>query len=350
MSIVEIAQSASPFALPLTSQFRQTTMRTGVVIAGSSGWGEFAPFPEYDAEVSGKWLAGALEAAFGNFPTKLRTEIPVNAIIPILDLAGTRAAVTNAVANYGMSTIKVKVNDGTAASLGNDIDRIKAVRETLDAMGVEGKIRIDVNGTWLPAEASESLSLLNEAAGGLDFVEQPCATIAELLELKKLMSTWSAPIKIAVDESIRLNQSLDISAIRDVADVVILKAIPLGGVAKALELALAIDLPVVVSGSLDSSVGLSSGISLAASVPNLYGACGLGTGLLFARDLVTETTTPVAGLIPVRRSSPDATLLSQAGAGVTETEREWWRTRIIEAWHASACDLVSPEIREAVEI
>jgi O-succinylbenzoate synthase len=195
----------------------------------------------------------------------------------------------------------------------------------------------------------ENLALLNEAAGGLDFVEQPCATIADLLELKTLMSTWSAPIKIAVDESIRLSQTLDISEIRDVADVVILKAIPLGGVTKALELALAINLPVVVSGSLDSSVGLSSGISLAASVPNLYGACGLGTGLLFAKDLVTETTTPKAGLISVRRSSPDATLLSQAGASITATEREWWRTRIMDAWHASARDLVSPLIREAVE-
>lgn len=348
MSIEEIAEVASPFALPLRAKFRNTTVRTGVLIAGSTGWGEFAPFSEYDDAIAGKWLAGALEAAFGKFPEKNRTSIPVNAIIPILDVASTRAAVTNAVANFGMTTIKIKVADGNNPNLADDIARVKVVRETLDALGVAGKIRIDANGIWSLSEAITNLEQLVEAAGGLDYVEQPCATVAELAELKSVMQSWHEPVHIAVDESIRLANSLDVTAIQDVAHVAILKAIPVGGVAAALEIANAINLPVVVSGSLDTSVGLSSGIALAASVPNLYGACGLGTGLLFAQDLVTETTLPINGEIMVRRAAPDSHLLAQAGAAVSQDEREWWQNRIISAWQASACDLVSPEVREAV--
>jgi len=349
MPIEEIAEAASPFALPLKAKFRNTTTRTGVLIAGSTGWGEFAPFPEYDDVVSGKWLAGALESAFGKFPEKVRSSIPINAIIPILDVASTRTAVTNAVANFGMTTIKVKVNDGSADSLASDLERITTVRETLNTLGITGKIRIDVNGSWSAAEAIVNLEKIVGAADGLDYVEQPCQSFSELAKLKGAMQSWTTPVRIAVDESIRMSDSVDIEAIQEIADVAVLKAIPVGGVAAALEIANAIDLPVVVSGSLDTSVGLSSGIALAACVPNLYGACGLGTGLLFRQDLVVETTLPTAGEIPVRRTAPDSHLLSQAGATVSSDEREWWRNRIIRAWHTSARDLVSEAVREAVE-
>lgn len=348
MSIEEIAQVASPFALALKSKFRNTTIREGVLLAGSTGWGEFAPFPEYDDATSAKWLAGALEAAFGKFPEKVRSSVPVNAIIPILDVAGTRAAVTNAVTNFGMTTIKVKVADGSESSQSEDVLRIKTVRETLNQLGVVGKIRIDVNAGWSLTDAISNLEELNAAADGLDYVEQPCSTLNELSKLKAAMQSWSSPINIAVDESIRLPQVLNVSEICEVADVAILKAIPVGGVAAALELAESIGLPVVVSGSLDTSVGLSSGIALAASVPNLYGACGLGTGLLLAQDLVTETTLPTAGEIPVRRCAPDSHLLMQAGTDMSPDAREWWRERIINAWYAGANVLVSAEVREAV--
>lgn len=348
MSIEDIAQAASPFALPLRAKFRNTTVRTGVLISGSTGWGEFAPFPEYEDAVAGKWLAAALESAFGKFPEKVRTSIPINAIIPALDVAGTRAAVTNAVANYGMTTIKIKVADASNPDLEADIARVAVVSETLTALGVSGKIRIDVNGIWKVSEAVTNLTQLIEAAGELDYVEQPCATIAELAELKKAMESWGKAVPIAVDESIRLSNSIDFAALEEVADIAILKAIPVGGVAAALEIANSTNLPVVVSGSLDTSVGLSSGIALAACVPNLYGACGLGTGLLFAQDLVAETTLPTNGEIPVRRTSPDSHLLAQAGAAVSQDEREWWRNRIVNAWHASAAELVSDEVREAV--
>ena len=284
MSIAEIAEQSVPFALNLTAKFRNTQVRTGALISGSAGWGEFAPFPEYDDAVCSKWLAGALEAAFGAFPAKVRNSVPVNSIIPMLDIEQTIFAVESAVQNYGMTTFKVKVSDAS------DELRVKAVRDTLGRLGIEGKIRIDVNGQWSVDQAIHAIQILDQAAGGLDYVEQPCATVSELIELKNKMQNWSQPIQIAVDESLRMAANVDVDEIRSAADILVVKAIPLGGVQSSLDLINEIGLPAVVSGSLDTSVGLSSGIALASSIPQLYGACGLGTGTLFLEDLVTPTT------------------------------------------------------------
>jgi O-succinylbenzoate synthase len=309
MSIELVAQQCVPFSLDLTNEFRGIKKRTGALISGSTGWGEFAPFPEYGDVIAANWLAGALEAAFGRFPERVRASVPVNAIIPILGRAETKAAVESAVTNHGMSTLKLKVG-GAAESLADDLKRCKIVRTTLDELGVVGKIRIDVNGNWSVAQALESLQQIVQVSGELDYVEQPCAEIEELINLRNEMSTWSVPVRIAVDESIRMSTQINVQALREVADLVIVKAIPLGGVQRSLDLINEIGLPTVISGSLDSSVGLSSAIALAAAVPELYGACGLGTGTLFAQDLVTPTTLPINGELPVRRSSPDAQLLT----------------------------------------
>ena len=348
MSIADIAEQSVPFALNLTSTFRKTSIRTGVLISGTSGWGEFAPFPEYDDEVCSRWLAGALEAAFGTFPTKVRSAIPVNAIIPILDVEQTILAVESAVANHGMTTFKVKVADANQDSLESDQLRVQAVRQTLDRLGVDGKIRIDVNGQWKLNQAIPAIQILDEAAGGLDYVEQPCASVSELIDLKKEMQNWNQPIQIAVDELLRMSSNVDIAAIQTAADILVVKAIPLGGVQRALDLVNEIGLPAVVSGSLDTSVGLSSGIALAASIPHLYGACGLGTGTLFAQDLVTPTTLPVNGELPVRRATPDAHLLASAASQISESDRLWWQQRIVRAWNSGAKDLVTPSVREAI--
>ena len=147
MSIELVAQQCVPFSLDLTNEFRGIKVRTGALISGSTGWGEFAPFPEYSDAISARWLAGALEAAFGKFPERVRASVPVNAIIPILGRAEKKTAVESAVTKHGMTTFKLKVG-GAAESLADDLERCKIVRTTLDELGVVGKIRIDVNGNW----------------------------------------------------------------------------------------------------------------------------------------------------------------------------------------------------------
>jgi O-succinylbenzoate synthase len=349
MTIAEIAEQAIPFALKLNGKFRSTETRTGVLISGPSGWGEFAPFPEYSDEICATWLAGALESAFGTFPERLRSSVPVNAIIPMLNVEQTISAVESAVNVYGMTTFKVKVADSSSDFLVMDELRVKAVRATLDRLGIEGKIRIDVNGQWNLEQAMQAIPILDQAAGGLDYIEQPCSTIAELIELKNRMQSWDHPVQVAVDESLRLTETIDVAQIKSAADILVVKAIPLGGVQRALDLVTEIGLPAVVSGSLDTSVGLSSGIALAASIPQLYGACGLGTGTLFAEDLVTPTTLPTNGELVVRRASPDAHLLATSASQVSDADRLWWQERIVRAWQSGANELVSQSVREAVE-
>lgn len=343
MSIESIAEGASTFAVPLTMQFRAAENRRGVVFQGPSGWGEFAPFDNYDDEIAGRWLAGALEMAFGSFPATLRDEVPVNAIIPETDEITAYEIVTKAAKQQGISTIKVKVAQ-PGQNLVDDVARVRAVRSALtDAGKTNGFIRIDANAGWTANDAMKNISILDEVANGLEYVEQPCASLEDVAKVRE-----NVDVKIAIDEGIRLADDLDILAIQDAADIIIVKAIPLGGVQRALRLIDRIGLPVVVSGSMDTSVGLSSALFLAGSVPFLYGACGVGTGSLLALDLVAQTPKPVDGALRVERILPDADCLAIAHALTTQSDREYWRERMVRAWYASAQQLVSPEVKQAV--
>jgi len=343
MSIESLADQAIAFSVPLAMQFRASAHREGLVFQGANGWGEFAPFAEYDDVIAGRWLAGALELAFGALPAPVRSEVPVNAIIPATDEATAYELVERAIKRSGISTIKVKVAQ-TGQSLSDDVARVRAVRSALSSNGLpDGKIRIDANGAWPLERAVTNLRRLDDAANGLDYVEQPCATLLEITQLRARTA-----VRIAVDEGLRLASDLDLLAIRDAADLLIVKSLPLGGVTQSLRLIDRIGLPVVVSGSMDTSVGLTSALYLAGNVPELYGACGVGTGPLLALDLVHATAVAHNGVMPVGRTNPDADCLAVAHALTTEQTRLAWRTRMINAWQASAKDLVSPEVKHAV--
>ncbi|MGE0817069.1 MAG: o-succinylbenzoate synthase [Candidatus Nanopelagicales bacterium] len=317
---------AIPFALPLARRFRGTTVREGVLLRVGDRWGEWAPFDDYGDVVAARWLAAALEQAAGEWPAPVRASVPVNAIVPALDPAEVAALVVDAVQADGCTTIKVKVGE-RGQTFADDVARVAEVRAALDDSGAaDGLIRVDVNGAWTVQEAAERLDVLADVALGLEYAEQPCATQLELAELR----TRTA-VPIAVDEGVRLSDDLDdraLDLVRDAADVVILKAIPLGGVRRSLALAERVGRPVVVSGSLDSSVGLAAGLALAASLPDLRHACGLGTGRLLAADLVPRTLLPEDGRLSVVRPDPDLALLSAAADRMGADRRTWWLERL----------------------
>lgn len=343
MSIESLASAAVAYSVPLAMQFRSTQNREGLVFEGPSGWGEFAPFPEYDDVIAGRWLAGALEMAFGKFPELVRDEVPVNAIIPATDEMTAYEMVERAIKRSGISTVKVKVAQAEQ-TLADDVARVRAVRSALSNNGIaSGKIRLDVNGGWSLERAQKELNILVDAANGLDYVEQPCASLSDLKKLRT-----QTDVRIAVDEGLRLASDFDVLAIRDAADVLIVKSLPLGGVVQTLRLIDRIGLPVVVSGSMDTSVGLASSLFLAGSVNELYGACGVGTGPLLALDLVHTTKLAQNGVMAVERTNPESDCLAVAHALTSELQQTSWRTRMINAWYASAQDLVSPEIKHAV--
>jgi O-succinylbenzoate synthase len=126
---------------------------------------------------------------------------------------------------------------------------------------------------------------------------------------------------VAADESIR--RAEDPYRVRelDAADVAVLKVQPLGGVRACLQIAERIGLPVVVSSALETSVGLAAGVALAAALPELPYACGLGTATMLTADVVADPLRPVAGELTVRRPVPAAGLLDAVRADPAGTER-----------------------------
>jgi O-succinylbenzoate synthase len=285
-----------PIRIPLRMRFRRVSWREAVLIEGPSGWGEFSPFPEYPPEVTSRWLAAALEAAFGDWPEPRRDRIPVNTTVPAVPAPVARVLV----AESGCSTAKVKVGEpGQAYS--EDVERVAAVRQ---ALGPDGSIRIDVNGTWTVREAIPRLGRLAEF--GLQYAEQPVRTIEEMEDLRP-----DTDVALAGDEVIRLADDPMEVIDRGVLDVLVLKVQPLGGINRLVDLAERSGLPVVVSSALDTSIGLAAGARAAAALPRLDLACGLGTGTLLEGDVVRDPLLPEDGWLAVRRPEPDPELLER---------------------------------------
>lgn len=323
--------SATPFCLPLSRPFRGVTVREGLLLRGPSGWGEFAPFPEYDVRVASRWLCAAVEAAFGNWPSPHRDAVPVNAIIPAVSARVASDLTAEAVALDGCTTIKVKVAQAGQA-LADDVARVGAVRDALVAAGItDGNIRVDANGAWTVDEAIEAIEALTAAADGLEYVEQPCRSLPELAAVGVAVETL-----IAGDESIRTAANPAAAVRAGNIDIAVIKVPPLGGVRAALAVAQAVGVPVVVSGAMDSSVGLAPGLALAAALPELHFACGLGTGSLLTADVIDFPLRPTGGRLPATRTAPDSAALAAASDRMSTTRQAWWRRRMEMAWSAGA--------------
>jgi O-succinylbenzoate synthase len=301
VTLSDILRDAVPYALPLTRRFRGIDVREGLLIRGPSGWGDFAPFDDYAPRGCALWLASAVEAAFGTWPEPRREIVPVNAIIPAVSAQDAAALARQAVLEHGCTTIKVKVA-AMGEVLADDEARVAAVRDAADSAlasteGGSASIRLDANGGWSADDAARALGRLG--AYGIEYVEQPCATVDETLVLRRVID-----LPIALDESVRFGDPRAFEA----ADIVILKAAPLGGVAAALT----------------------------GDPP----ACGLGTGTLLARDVIAPPLVPFDGHMPVERIAPDLDALMAARDLIGDSRARWWRQRLADAWESGGAGLV----------
>ncbi len=287
-----------PFRVPMRRRFRGVTERTGVLLRGPAGWGEFSPFPEYGPAYASRWLAAAVAAATTSFPPALRDRVPVNTTVPAVDPVTAHALV----AASGCTTAKVKVAE-PGQELALDVERVAAVRS---ALGPTGAIRVDANGAWDVETAVLAIARLEKAAAGLEYVEQPCRSLEELRELRRRVS-----VPLAADESVRTAEDPRRIAGLDAVDLIVVKVQPLWGVSRAVEVISEAGLPAVVSSALETSVGLAAGVALAAALPDLPYACGLGTATLLSSDLTDRPLTPDRGQLEVRRVVPEAGLLDQ---------------------------------------
>lgn len=302
------------YSIPMRTRFRGLDLREGVLIRGDAGWGEFSPFAEYGPRTSLPWLRAAREAAEEGFPAPLREHIPVNVTVPAVPPEHAHEIVT---ASGGCRTAKVKVAE-PGQTLAEEQARLEAVRA---ALGPQGRIRIDANAGWDLEQARRRLPVLDRAAGGLEYAEQPCPSVADLAALRRL-----GQVPIAADESIRRAEDPYAVARAEAADVVVLKVQPLGGVRAALRIAEDIGIPAVVSSALETSVGIAAGLALAAALPRLDHACGLATVHLLATDSVPDPLLPVDGAIEVRRVTPATDTLAAVAAGAQARAR--WQERM----------------------
>ncbi len=301
------------YRVPLTVRFRRIDVRDGLLLHGPSGWGETSPFWDYDAAESSAWLRAGIEGATSSLPDPLRDSIPVNVTVPVVDPGQAYRIVSSS----GCATAKVKVAD-PRSRLSADCARVEAVR---DALGAGGRIRIDANAAWTVDEAVAAITELAAAAGELEYAEQPCPSIADLAAVRRRVD-----VPIAADESVRRAEDPLAVARAGAADLIIVKAQPLGGVLRALQVVEEAGLPAVVSSALDTSVGIGLAAHLAAAMPRLDHACGLATTRLFTGDVTPDPLLPQNGSIPVRRVTVDT-------SGVTEGGRELcgrWAARLDE--------------------
>ncbi len=311
------------WSVPMRTRFRGITVREGMLVRGPAGWGEFSPFLEYDAAVAAPWLRAAREAADEGWPAPVRDSIPVNVTVPAV---GPDQAARIVRASAGCRTAKVKVAE-PGQSRADEQSRLEAVR---DALGPDGAIRVDANGLWSVEEAVAAIALLDRAAGGLEYVEQPVASVEDLAVVRRRVE-----VPVAADESIR--RAEDPYRVRDLeaADVAVLKVQPLGGVRVCLRIAEDIGLPVVVSSALETSVGIAAGVALAAALPQLPYACGLATVQLLTDDVALAPLLPVDGALPVVPPEVDPEALRRVAADAGRQAH--WRARLadVEAWSRS---------------
>lgn len=300
------------YALPMTTRFRGITVREGLLLQGPAGWGEFCPFAEYDDREAVAWLAAAREAAHDGWPEPVRDRVPVNATVPAVGPEHAQRIVRAS----GATTAKVKVAEPGRPAV-EDSERVAAVR---DALGPSGRIRVDANAAWTRDEAVAAIARLDRVAGGLEYVEQPCASVEDLAAVRRAVD-----VPVAADESIRRAEDPMRVVRAEAADVVVLKVSPLGGVRRALRIAAECGLPVVVSSAVESGVGLAAGLALAGALPELHHACGLGTASLLAADVVAAPLVPEAGFLPVPSRAPEP--VRRAEVAATPDRDRWWRAR-----------------------
>lgn len=313
--LTELLDGACVVDLPLVTRFRGLESREAMLLRGPNGWTEFSPFVEYDDAEAAAWLAAAVDFGWGATTPVLRDRIPVNATLPAVGPEQVEAVLTR---YAGTRTVKVKVAE-RGQVLADDVARVRRTRAFL---GPEGRIRVDANGGWNIDEAEHAAHALAEF--DLEYLEQPCATVPELVELRERLHDWQLPI--AADESVRkATDPLEVAR-EGAADLLVLKAQPLGGIAAALRIVADAGLPVVVSSALETSVGIAMGAHLAAALSELDYDCGLATVGLFEVDVALDPLTAVDGHVEVRRPELNGRALYECAA--SPARAAWWHERL----------------------
>lgn len=273
------------------------------MVSGPEGWGEFSPFPGYSDREVDRCLASAVACARLPWPPAVRERVAVHATV-----AGVPAQqAARLVESSGCSAAKVKVAEG------DDYSRVEAVRQ---ALGPHGLIMVDANGAWSVEEAKRAIRRLSRLDVGL--VEQPVASVEDMAKLRR-----SVEVPLAVDELVTSPEAARRIVAAEAADALVVKVQSLGGVDQSMRTIQACGLPAIVSNLIETSVGISAGLALAAALEELPYTCGLGTVGLLDGDVVGDSLLPVDGWLPVARPEVDRARLRYFAAEEPRAPDGW---------------------------
>lgn len=217
--------------------------------------------------------------------------VPVNATVGNARVEQTVERAASAV-ERGFDCLKLKVG---VRAVADDVERVGAVRA---AVGDDVALRADANASWSRDEARTAFEQFE--ALDVSYVEQPLAPD----DLDGLADLAGGPVGVAVDESLVEHRVADVLE-RDVADVLIIKPMVLGGPGDAHTIALrARDAGVepVVTTTIDGVVARTAAVHVATAIPDVE-PCGLATAELLADDLGPDPAPVEDGRIRVPQSS-----------------------------------------------
>lgn len=328
-SFEDLAERAHVVSLPMHTTFRGINTREALLLEGPAGWGEFSPFVEYEPTEAASWLASGIEAAWQGLPSPVRDKVAINATVPAVAASEVERILER---TPGVNAVKVKVAE-PGQSLDDDISRVSAVRELMP----QARIRVDANGGWSVDEAFQAATAL----APLDYMEQPCASVEELAELRMKLQRSGIFVRVAADESIRRAADPFRVAQLRAADVAVVKVAPLGGVSRTLDIASHLRenfMDITVASALDTAVGINAGIAAVAALPRISdddgldvppAAAGLGTSSLFVEDVALPRPL-IDGFLPATPVTPTADRLSELAA--PGHRRDWWLERLQQCW------------------
>jgi O-succinylbenzoate synthase len=246
----------------------------------------------------------------------IRSAIYINATL----VAVSPDRVEEQLAAFGrFRTVKIKVAE-PGQSFEEDIARVRRVRE----LHPQAAIRLDANGGYDVATAIEVAKQLALESIDLEYFEQPVKTIEELAAVRSKLARIG--VKVAADESVRKASDPLVVAQANAADVLVIKAQPLGGIQSALDITREAKLPVTVSSALETSVGISMGLHLAAALEVESFDAGLGTVALLAEDVCEEPFIAENAMLYVNRAVPSELKLAKLAADSERTQ--WWHDRL----------------------
>jgi O-succinylbenzoate synthase len=337
-SLDDLTDRARVVTCPLRVPFRGVTEREIMLLEGPDGWVEWPPFLEYGPEEASRWLRSALLLGWdaASVAEPALTSVEVNATVPAVDVTSDPELVPALLDRYpGCRTVKVKVAQ-RGQTLADDVARVCAVREARPGIAV----RVDANTGWSVDEAfAAAVALTDPAQGGgpLDYMEQPCATVAELAELRRRLGSRGMMVRVAADELIRKASDPMAVVQAGACDVAVLKAAPLGGVDHVRQIAREVGeygVAVTVSSALESAVGMYAGLLAVATLPGYADdedmvvapqAAGLATGSLYLEEVCAPRQI-VDGRLAVEQCVPEEARLDALASA--PQRRDWWLDRL----------------------